>query len=361
VYVPAELQIVTVPAGVNVAIERYVNVDGKMLLEPLPDLGSIGPTPIDRLELPPCSYRFRLSLPGQRAVVLPKLLVRGAHERIDLSLPASVPDGYVYIPPGWSLEGSDQPEMLRRAMHSAPLHQVYMAQAYLIGQDEVTFADWLEYLKTRPPGDPDLRLLERLELSNVAGITLHWRHGWEFSFYRSPSRTPVFTAREGESFRYPGRTRRATGDWTRLPLAGISAEHLGGYLSWRHARLCSEREWERAARGADGRSFPNGDRLAPDDANIDVTYGRQQDAFGPDPVGSHPDSTSPFGVNDMAGNIGEMTTAQGMELGQVVLRGGGWYYEDFAALILSRSPSEPTFHDAITGVRLCADPGGDPD
>ena len=356
---PAQVAISTRPAGARLAVERYADVDRALRLEAVPGPGPGGPSP-DRLELPPGSYRLRLTANG-RSVVFPLLLTRGARERIDLALPADIPEGFAYVPPGWFLEGSDQPEMVRRAMHSPPLHRVYMPRGYFIGRSEVTFRSWVEYLRALPPGAPDRQRLEHLELSNVAGVTLQWQQGWRFSFYRSPSRTPLFTAREGEPFRYPARTRRATGDWMQLPLSGISAQHLSGYLSWLDgtkqvpgARLCNEREWERAARGADARSFPGGERLAPDDANIDVTYGREQEAYGPDPVGSHPASASPFEVNDMAGNILEMTTPWSQDQGPVVIRGGGWYYQDINALILSRDPSEPTFQDPTVGARVCA-------
>ena len=43
------------------------------------------------------------------------------------------------------------------------------------------------------------------------------------------------------------------------------------------ARVCEEREWERAARGADDRMYPHGDNLEPDDANFDETYGKDLD------------------------------------------------------------------------------------
>ena len=72
------------------------------------------------------------------------------------------------------------------------------------------------------------------------------------------------------------------------------------------ARLCSELEWERAARGGDDRMFPHGDELRAEDANIDLTYGRVDSAYGPDAVGSHPASRSPFGVDDLAGNVLEL-------------------------------------------------------
>jgi hypothetical protein len=62
----------------------------------------------------------------------------------------------------------------------------------------------------------------------------------------------------------------------------------------------------------------------------------------------------------MAGNIGEMTVPWTQELGQIVPRGGAWYYEDISAFIAFRTPSEPTLQDTLIGARLCASyPPGD--
>jgi formylglycine-generating enzyme required for sulfatase activity len=225
----------------------------------------------------------------------------------------------------------------------------------------VTFGDWLTYLDDLPPEAPARRLLEQPHFGDGGAVTLrhHPGSGWIFSFYRS--REEVQTVKAGEAFHYAGRTRRSTGDWRRFPLFGVSAQDLEGYLYWLDrtkrlpgARLCGQHEWEYAARGADGRRYPHGDELRPDDANIDATYGRLPGAFGPDMVGTHLASVSPFGLEDMAGNAYELTRSVTSEFGSVVLRGGFWYYDSFVAASADLSPGDPTARDVRIGARVCA-------
>src|SRR6185437_4338943 len=144
-----------------------------------------------------------------------------------------------------------------------------------------------------------------------------------------------------------------------FPVSGVSPEDAEAYVAWLAgtgrvpgARLCAEAEWERAARGADDRDYPHGYHLDPDDADIDQTYGKAPLAFGPDEVGSHPASRSPFGLDDMCGNAFEWTRSS-LAPNEHVLRGGGFYYDATTARIANRQIPEPTIHDANIGLRVC--------
>jgi len=112
------------------------------------------------------------------------------------------------------------------------------------------------------------------------------------------------------------------------------------------------------ARGGDDRLFPHGDELRPDDANFDLTYGRIDSAYGPDAVGSHPQSRSPFGADDMAGNVLEIVTAAGKS-DSLVIRGGGYYFGAASARSTNRLPVPATFRDFATGFRVCATAQGE--
>ncbi len=149
-------------------------------------------------------------------------------------------------------------------------------------------------------------------------------------------------------------------DWRRFPVVGISGEDARRYAGWLDttrrlpgARLCSEVEWERAARGADGRSYPGGSAIAAGDANIDATH--PDKLTGLEEIGSHPASVSPFGLEDTVGNAFEWTQSELDEHGYI-LRGGSYLYDRKTAHLANRAQVDGTVRNASYGFRLCASP-----
>lgn len=311
-------------------------------------------------DVAPGSYVLLASAPDRATVRMPVLLRAGEQQRVAFDLPAAaaVPDGFVYIPAGRFLYGSRDPESQRRFLLAAPMHE-RSTPAFLIAVTEVTYAQWIEYLEDLPPAER-VRRSPRVDHSlTIQRGTIALREvggRWELTLVPSDI---AYRVRAGDPFEYSDRPLRKRQNWLRFPVSGISADDAQAYAAWLartgrvpHARLCNEIEWERGMRGADGRAFPSGDRLATDDANFDATYGRREGGFGPDEVGSHPASASPFQLLDGSGNVWEIVrSGDGF-----AIRGGDFFKGADTARVANREPFIATMRTVLTGVRICADP-----
>ncbi len=354
---PGKFDILSIPTGVQVRIQRYREHEMEN-----PTLETVHPnlsTPIRDLQLPQGSYLLLLSFPGRTNVRFPLLVRRGEVRNLSLELPtaARIPKGFVYVPPGPFLFGSSEDGSIRKDFFNAvPLHEVTTA-GYLIAEHESTFGDWLEYLDALTPTERSQRASAVGGLVKDSLLLRPVGRDWELTLQLASNRHVM---RTGDAFQIPQRTVRRNQNWSLLPMVGVSPVEIHRYLSWLQnsrnrirPRLCTEMEWERAARGVDGREFPHGNFLSASDANFDETYKKKVATLGPDEVGAHPNSRSPFGIEDMCGNVTEFTVSS-LKEGEYVLRGGGFHLSRTEARTTNRQLAGPEKTNT-RGFRVCAD------
>ncbi len=184
--------------------------------------------------------------------------------------------------------------------------------------------------------------------------------------------------REGEA---PPLSYRVAEGRERFPVSQVSWYDAAGFLAWCGLELPTEAEWEKAYRGGlflDGdstrqvanplpeRKFPWGDEAPDQDGRRRCNVRGPEDGF-PDvaPVGSFPDFPSPYGVQDLAGNLAEWTLDwystsyhAGLD-GFRMVRGGSWRSSAVAVDAISGATSLPLRQSGIMGLRGVLRPGAE--
>jgi eukaryotic-like serine/threonine-protein kinase len=209
----------------------------------------------------------------------------------------------------------------RSQSKAAPSHEVTLSRGYFVAKKPVTWRQYRRFcLKTdrKPPG------------------TVYFKHLGEISIT------------------------------DRHPAVNVSFTDALAYCRWAGLRLPTEAEWEYAARGSDGRSFPWG-KSEPSPSLLNwrahPTFGRAATC----PVGCFPKSLSPFGCLDMAGNVWEWVNdwygpykgsptrnPRGPRSGRGrVVRGGCWQSEIAHCQTTSRFAVDPAERRNSVGFRVC--------
>ncbi len=286
------LTLVTDPPGATVHLYRYVEHNRRMvevLVRPL------GETPLHAVELPMGSYLCRIRHPACEEVAYPVEVTRQGHwngvapgERSPhpIWLP---PQGWlgprqVYVPSGWFRVGGDP-----HAIDCLPALRLW-CDAFIIDRFPVTnreFIPFLDDLVAHGREAEALRHAPRERASSEGEDTGALIYGYQ------EGRFSLRPDADGDEW-HP--------DW---PVLYVNWAGARAYMAWRAARsgrpwrLPGELEWEKAARGVDGRWYPWGNHFDP---SWCCTGESSQGRPLPAQVDTFPVDWSPFGVRGMAGN-----------------------------------------------------------
>jgi formylglycine-generating enzyme required for sulfatase activity/tRNA A-37 threonylcarbamoyl transferase component Bud32 len=258
--------------------------------------------------------------------------------RIELLPAGSTPPGFVYVAPGPFIAGGDPSAFRPRG---AVVEDV---DGFFLATRELTNREWYEFVN-------DPATLQKIRGAQP-GAHLYL-----------PQDDRVMARLDGESGTYVWDVYSATS--AESPVLGIAWTDVRDYLEWRNTRaaergeawrydLPTELEWEKAARGVDGRTFPWGNRFDP---SLTVCLVRKDGYLLDAPGGFEARDESPYGVHDLAGSREEWLSEMSEEVQppRYKKRGGHWG-SSVEALFRSASRGEASQDRFASsqGVRLVA-------
>lgn len=349
----------TQPADAEAVLWPLVDQDRQRTVAPDAMLRAVGPLDV---ELPMGSYLLELTAPGHVPVRCPIHITRG--RRWDSIAPGDTSptpvilprlgdlgSDDIYVPGGWCIAGGGAPDVAT-SMTRRPL----WVDSFVIKRDPVTnrqYIAFLEDLLAQGREDEAMRHVPRAGLSGE-GPPVYGREG---------SRFVLQPDADGDLW---------LEDW---PVVQVDWYGARAYAAWRAARegvawrLPSEWEWEKAARGVDGRRYPAGNHADPTWMQM-----RGSPQMGLVPIGNPPADVSIYGVRGMGGNAGDLCLDDvtgdppdvedrvliidpGDEPGRRAARGGAWSFGAPACRVDYRHGVETHLRIATFGFRLARSQG----
>lgn len=356
----ARLTLVTAPAGARVAIKPYEPVNRYLMASD--ERARTAIAPLQRLGLQRGSYLSILTASGCSEVRYPVALGRDEHwdgvrpggtapHPIRLLREDELAPDDVYVPAGWFIAGGDP-----RAGESLPRRRLWV-DGFVMKKFAVTNAEYVDFLNALVDegraGEARLRcptLAPGATLSDDAPLAyvLDERSGrYRLKAPEVEHALPVVFVDWHAAMAYAAHWARRTG------------------LPW---RLPSEMEWEKAARGVDGRFMPWGDQIEPTWACVSGSHPERKRVM---PVHDYPTDVSPYGVYGMAGNVRDWCVERwrldgphaehGIVRAEAAptddpsdrpVRGGAWISAGELVRLAVRYAEPPTKRHGVLGFRL---------
>ncbi len=276
--------------------------------EPI-EVGASGDGGVATIELAPGSYVIEARTSGH-TVRHPVLVRPGSHQRVrvDAAAAATLSKDEVLIPGGVALLGGTGP------MDSGEPREVDVP-TFAIARRPITFGEYMAFIDA------------------------------------------IRGKRGQDAFKYTPRSRAGapydiTAERRDVPVFGVSANAARAYAAWLSGvtgiayRLPTDDEWEKAARGTDGRAYPWGHHFDPSFCKMRHSRPGHSE---PEPAGAFDADLSPYGVVDMAGSIANWTTGPG---DVVYSRGGAWSDWPIDCRVVTRRRYLPDEHTERVGFRL---------
>ena len=256
-------------------------------------------------------------------------------------------EAMVEIPGAAFLMGSDRGEPAEK-----PVHRVVLS-AYSLDRYETTNAEFAEFVSAT----------DYVTDAERGGVGWDWEGKW-----REIQRA---------DWRHPHGPESSIQGLDRHPVVQVSWNDAQAYCRWRGKRLPTEAEWEHAARGDGRRTYPWGDEPPRSEPRNRASYGSDRCCRADEgdgylftaPVGSFPRGRSPFGVEDLAGNVWEWVedwfdhefyrnSASSIPVNNTtaerrVIRGGGWGNDADGLRSTLRHANPPDIGLSMVGFR-CA-------
>ncbi|MCA8959439.1 MAG: SUMF1/EgtB/PvdO family nonheme iron enzyme, partial [Planctomycetes bacterium] len=326
-----DLTIHVTPTAERATIHRYESRE--RILRPIARRALTG-DPLTWGGIPLGRYRVKIEAVGRRPIVAPVCIGRCESVLLKWRLRTEEEIGrdFVQIPSGSFVRGGD-PD----TMKSAPLARPFVKE-FAIGRFSITWSEYLEFLNAIHRASP-AAAARRVPRVADGGGAFRWierrRKGYRLLALSDAPRPFVHA---------------------KWPVFGVSHRDAMAYARWRSERdgrryrLPSGDEWEKAARGVDGRLFPWGDEY---DASFAKNLGSTPGKARPEPIGAYRADVSPYGVRDMAGGVRDWCRSwYDARQNQRLVRGGAWNQSEVSAHCAYRNGIPPDQVTPFQGFRL---------